>query len=67
MRYFERLAVGLDDGFSFDSWQSAEDGATACRAVLGDEAAEQLGQDLGPAASNLFELAVALGYEADES
>jgi hypothetical protein len=67
VRYFERLATALDDGFAFDNWQSAEDGATACRAVLGNEAAEQLGQDLGPAATNVIDLAVALGYEDDES
>jgi hypothetical protein len=67
VRYFERLATALDDGFSFDNWQSSTDGAEACQAVLGDEAAKQLGQDLGPAATNVLELAVALGYEDDES
>lgn len=67
VRYFERLATALDDGFAFDNWQSASDGAAACSAVLGDGAAEQLGQDLGPAASNVLDLAIALGYEDDES
>ena len=67
VRYFERLATALDDGFAFDNWQSSDEGAEACRAVLGDEAAEQLGEDLGPAASNVLDLAIALGYQDDES
>ena len=66
VRYFERLASALADGFAFESWQSSADGAAVCRAVLGDEAAEQLGDNLGPAASNVLELAIALGYEDDD-
>ena len=67
VRYFERLAVALDDGFSFDSWQSAADAAAACRAVLGREDATELGIGLGPAARNVLDVAVALGYEDDEA
>ncbi len=61
--YFERLATALDDGFAFDNWQSSSDAAEACRVVLGEEAAARLAEELGPAARNVLDVAVALGYE----
>lgn len=66
-RYFERLAVAFDDGFAIETWESAEDAVAACRAVLGDEAALSLAEDLGPAARNVLDAAVALGYADDPS
>ena len=62
-RYFERLSLALDDGDGFDNWQNAADAADACRVVLGDEDAAELGGQLGPAARNVLDVALALGYK----
>lgn len=62
-RYLERLSVALDDQYGFESWQNAADAADACRAVLGDEDAAEVGGRLGPAARNVLDVALALGYE----
>lgn len=62
-RYVERLCVALDDQYGFASWEGASDAAEACRAVLGDEDAADLGRRLGPAARNVLDVALALGYE----
>lgn len=62
-RYFERLAVALDDQFDFESWQGASDAAEACCAVLGSVDATELGSRLGPAARNVLDVALALGYQ----
>ncbi len=62
-RYLERLCQALDDQFTLDGWQGAEDAADACRAVLSDEEAAALGAGLGPAARNVLDVAVELGYE----
>jgi ParB-like chromosome segregation protein Spo0J len=66
-RYFERLAVALDDGDVFESWQVAADAAEACRAVLGDEDAAELGDQLGSAARNVLDVAEELGYQGVEA
>jgi len=62
-RFFVRLATALDDGWAFDSWQDAADAAAACRVALGDQEAADLGERLGPAARNVVDVAVLLGYE----
>lgn len=62
-RYLERLSVALDDQYGFASWAQASDAAEACRAVLGDEDSAELGSRLGPAARNVLDVALALGYE----
>ena len=61
--YCERLSVALDDQYAFTNWEHAGDAASACRAVLGDADAAELGGRLGPAARNVLDVAVALGYE----
>jgi ParB-like chromosome segregation protein Spo0J len=61
--YLERLAVALEDADDFASWQTADDAAEACRDVFGDEDALALAERLGPAASNVLDVAEALGYE----
>jgi ParB-like chromosome segregation protein Spo0J len=66
-RYFERLSVALDDGDGFENWQVAADAAEACRAVLGDEDAAELGGQLGSAARNVLDVAEELGYEGAEA
>ena len=63
-RYFERLAVALDDSFAFESWQTASEAAESCRVVLGDqEAATVLAERIGPPARNVLDVAEALGYK----
>lgn len=66
-RYFERLSVALDDGDAFENWQTAADAAEACRAVLGDEDAAELGGQLGSAARNVLDVAEELGYQETEA
>jgi hypothetical protein len=66
-RYLERLAVALDDQFAFGTWREAADAAAPCRAVLGDAAAADLGARLGPAAHNVLDVAIALGYEDSDA
>jgi len=62
-RYFDRLAVALEDGYDLPGWETADDAAQACRLVFGDKEAAELGVRLGPAAENVVEVARALGYE----
>ena len=60
--YLKRLAFALDDQYALHGWETAEDAAAACRTVLGDDAASELGERLGDASSNVFDVARALGY-----
>lgn len=61
--YLRRLAVALEDGDDLDGWESATDAADACRLVLGDEGAVDLGDRLGRTSRNVFDVAIALGYD----
>ena len=63
-RYLERLSVSLADSFvAFEGWETPVEVAEACRLVLGEEEAIELGANLGPTANNVWEVAIALGYE----
>lgn len=62
-RYFDRLAIALDDQFALKGWERPEDASLACRAVFGDEKAAQLAESLGPPARNVLDVAIDLGYE----
>jgi len=64
--YFSRLATSLEDGDEL-TWETGEDAAVACRLVLGDEEAAELGERLGPMARNVLDVAVALGYAESEA
>jgi ParB-like chromosome segregation protein Spo0J len=44
--YLERLAVALEDGLNLAAWDTEEEAAEACRAVLGPEKAQALGKRL---------------------
>lgn len=61
--YVRRLAVALEDGDDLDGWETAEDVADACRLVLGDDEAADLGDRLGRASRNVLDVAIALGYD----
>ncbi|MDP9359375.1 MAG: ParB/RepB/Spo0J family partition protein [Chloroflexota bacterium] len=60
--YFKRLAVALEDGDDLPGWETAPDAAEACRLVLGEEEAADLGERLGRTSRNVLDVAVALGY-----
>lgn len=64
--YFKRLAVALEDGDDLASWESAEDAAEACRLVLGDEDAADLGDRLGRTSRNVLDVAITLGYDDED-
>lgn len=64
--YFKRLAVALEDGDDLAGWESAEAAAEACLLVLGDDEAADLGDRLGRTSRNVLNVAMALGYAADE-
>lgn len=61
--YLQRLAVALEDQDGIEGWERAEDVVEACRLVLGDERATELGERLGWANRTVVDVAVALGYE----
>ena len=66
-RFLERLSVALTDSFvAFKDCETPADVADACRLVLGEAEATELGADLGPSAYNVLQVAQALGYEVDE-
>jgi ParB-like chromosome segregation protein Spo0J len=65
VRYLERLAVALDDQYDLKGWETHEEAARACRLVLGIERATELARELGDGASNVLQVAVALGYDDD--
>ena len=62
-QYLVRLATALEDQFELAGWETHTDATDACVAVLGEEEAEALGARLGPAASNVLQVAQLLGYE----
>ena len=66
-RYFERLAVALDDGEDFENWRGADDAAEACRAVLGDDEAAELAARLAVGARNVSDVAEEIGYRKVEA
>jgi hypothetical protein len=65
-RYFERLAVALDDQFDFESWRGADDAAEACRAVFGDGEAAELAERLAVGCRNVLDVAEELGHRPAE-
>ncbi len=64
--YLRRLAVALEDGDDLSGWTAAEDVADACRLVLGDGDAADLGDRLGRASRNVLDVAIALGYDDED-
>ena len=61
-QYLERLCVAFEDQEQFDTWASADDAATAVRAVLEAEAIQSLAASLGIYANNILDVAETLGY-----
>ncbi len=58
--YLRRLAVALSDQEEFDSWQTPDDAARACLAVLGSEKATELASVLGYYAFRVVKVAALL-------
>ncbi len=64
-RYLQKLADLLEEQDDLDKFETIDDAARACIAVLGEEEAEELGKRLGWSAGNVLQIAIALGYQAD--
>ncbi|MGH6678173.1 MAG: ParB N-terminal domain-containing protein [Bradyrhizobium sp.] len=65
-RYLLRVADVIAEQDALTGFATIEAAATACRAALGDERAEQLASRLGWAARNIVTVAEALGDRGDE-
>lgn len=61
--YFRRLVIALEDGDDLAGWEIPTDAADACRLVLGEEAAADLGNRMGRTSRNVLDVAIALGYD----
>ena len=66
-RYLQKLADLLEEQDDLDKFETIDDAARACVAVLGEEEAEELGKRLGWSAGNVLQIAIALGYQADDA
>lgn len=64
--YFRRLVIALEDGDDLAGWETPTNAANACRLVLGEEAAADLGDRIGRTSRNVLDVAIALGYWDDE-
>lgn len=66
--YLQRLAIALDDRLDMGGWDGPREVADAVRLVLSDERAAALGERLGQASAQIYDVALALGYreEGDE-
>ncbi len=62
-RYLQRLAVALGDLWELDGWDTPEEAAEACRVVLGQEQAVELGASLGASAEHVLAVAEQLAPE----
>ncbi len=65
--YFKRLAVALDDGESFEGWETASTAAEALRAVFGGKEAAELAERLATRSRNVLAVAEELGCEVTEA
>jgi hypothetical protein len=66
-RYLQKLADLLEGQGDLDKFETIDDAARACVAVLGEEEAAELGERLGWSAGNILQIAIALGYREDEA
>jgi hypothetical protein len=66
VRYLDRIAIALNEQYSFEGFGSFENSAKVCRTVLGDDRANELAKSLGPTSWNILQIAKALGYSEDE-
>ncbi len=64
-RYLERLAASLEEQERLDGFKTIEDAAEACRAVLGQDRAQELADRLGWSSRNILDVAFALGYREE--
>ena len=61
-RYFTELAAVLTEQDGLAGFDEIEDAVQACRAVLGDEKAAELGATLGWSGQNVLQIALGLGF-----
>jgi hypothetical protein len=62
VRYLSRLADVLEEQNQLKGYETIDDAAQACRAVLGDDGAKELAERLGWSSDNILKIAQALGY-----
>lgn len=67
VRYLEQLAQLLEQQDSLPNFETIDQAADACRAVLGSNAAKELADRLGWSAVNVIEIARSLGYRQEQS
>jgi hypothetical protein len=65
VRYLEKLADLLEEQDTLKGFQTIEDAATACSAVMDEEQSKELAERLGWSSGNIFEIARALGYRPE--
>lgn len=65
--YLQRLALALDDRLAVGGWDGPRAVADAVRLVLGDERAVALGERLGEATGQIYDVALALGYTEEST
>ena len=66
VRYLEKLADLLEQQHTLKGFQAIEDAAKACCEVLRAEEAKELAERLGWSSGNIFDIARALGYRAED-
>jgi len=66
VRYLAKLADVLEEQNDLRHYDTVEDAAQACRAVLGEEKARELAERLGWSSDNILQIAQALGYTDED-
>ena len=61
-RYLSSLADFLEEQNELKGYETIDDAANACRAVLGNNGAKELAERLGWSSDNILKIAQALGY-----
>lgn len=62
VRYLQKLVPLLEEQDKLKSFETFDDAARACTAVLGNRRAKEIGQQLGWTSENILGIAWALGY-----
>lgn len=65
VRYLRGLADLLLDGNNLPSWETPNDAAFACKAILGEVKATEMAEVLGEYSLPVIEVAMALGWDLD--
>jgi ParB-like chromosome segregation protein Spo0J len=66
VRYLQKLVDLLESQDDLKGFKTIDDAASACRAVLGEEEAKNLADRLGWSSGNILDVALSLGYLAED-